>query len=380
MKSYTLPPSLPPVASWHIVMVAGCNLRCGYCVTGHGTFGSAGGVMEECTAEKLAEWIVDTIDPGTRATSVSFGGGETFSHFTRFLAFADLIDARCRERGAVVAIHVATNGVLLDEVRLQQLAKRRIGLGFSIDGPEPLHDALRQDAAGRATFQAAFANWSRYRELADTAVPPISCRVSSVFGPHGGSVREVADFWIRQGLKLVDLKPVTPTRFDSPAQAEAARRARLACLEGFESWALDQAGHLSAADFLSFYRGPLVVFAAWRRFLMEQERYPCTPARGVLAVGHDGSFYPCDAYVGLGAERIGDVWNGIGGEELKRCLSRCAAADALCSECPTRKDCEKSCKALIPTVSPLDNLARECAGARTTAAMLRRSFELLMSR
>ena len=373
-------PLLEPVANWRVAMVAACNLRCGYCVTGQGTFGNAVGVMEESTAEKLAQWIADAIPPTTRTTQVIFGGGETFLHYARFLTFVDLIEARCKEQGATAAIHVATNGVLLNEDRLQELAKRRIGLGFSIDGPEHLHDALRRDAAGKATFRTAFANWARYRELAEAARPPISCELNGVFGPHGGSLRDVADFWIGEGLNLVAVKPVNLTRFDTPAQAEAAERARAVYMEGLDDWAMDQAGKYSSTDFLAEYRGPLVIFEGWQRLLLDQERNPCTPGRGLLGVGHDGAFYPCDAYIGLEREKIGDVWNGIDAKALRDALSRFAQADAECAGCPTRKDCGKPCKAVIPGLSPLENLKRECASACATGMLLRRSFELLMSR
>jgi uncharacterized protein len=334
--------------------------------------------MSEETAARLAEVIAHSLNPARPAVKVSFGTGETFLHFERFLATADLIVDRCRGRGGSTQVCVITNGVLLDEVRLQELAKRRVSLIFSIDGPPEVHDALRRDASGRGSFQAAFNNFLRYAELGYGRVPPVSCTIQSVFGPHSGSVQQLVSFWVKNEIPLFNLIPLSPTPFKPTLGAGAVSAARVRCLEGLREWAWEQAGYLSASDFLSRYQGPSVIYRGWRRLLLEQEDALCAPAQSILACGHDGSLYPCEGFLGGPRWRLGDLWQGVDAKRLQEFRAECRKAEAVCASCPGKRACEKPCLAVQPAASPKENVAAGCADAQTLANILQESFAVLM--
>ena len=362
---------------WRIVAVAGCNLRCAYCATAHGSFGQAERVMSLKTAKALAERIVQYADPVRATVSLGFGGGETFLHFDRFIKIHDLIVKSCHAKGIRVQTLVATNGVLLDEARLQKLVKRRIDLGFSIDGPEDVHDANRRTAAGQGTFQTAFANWQRYRALTQSSSPEGS--IHSMFSLKSGALKDICAFWLQQGIPLNDVVPVNPSPFSDAADHRNVKRIQDAYLKGLRKWALEQADTCTAMTFLRDYRGPKGIFEGWRKLLLEEESGFCTPAQGVLGVGCDGSIYPCETYISVPQYRLGNLFDGIDAEKVSAFVKCCEAAKTHCEGCRHRMACGKTCFGFVATDTPSQNVKRGCRMiAKRYARILEESFRKLM--
>jgi uncharacterized protein len=368
------------VHRWDIVMVAGCNLRCTYCATAHGSFGrQAEGVMSLETAEALAEWIARCADPSHAKVRLGFGGGETFLHFDRFIGICDLIVGVSRAKGVRVHIHVTTNGVLLDEARLRKLAKRGIDLTFSIDGPEEVHDMNRRTAAGERTFKPAYGNWRRYRTLARTMKPSPRSSIRSVFTQESGPLRKICDYWLRQGVPLQEIAPANASRLNGLAGQGSGKRIQDGYFKGLREWALEQADACTAMTFLGGYRGPRSVYTGWRRLLLGTEKQFCTPAQGVLAVGCDGGLYPCEPYIGVAQWKLGDLFNGLDSGKVAAFVASCVRAQTHCEGCRHRLACEKVCFGLIATDTPLQNVKRSCRGlAKRDARITEQSFRKLM--
>ena len=362
------------VRRWHVVMIAGCNLRCSYCATDHGRFGRSEGVMSLKTAETLADRIAQCLDPERGETVVEFGGGETFLQFDLFIRLCDLIGRACRKRGGRARIQVTTNGVLLNEERLSKLARRRIGLVFSIDGPEHVHDAARRTVSGRPTFRAAFASWKRYQALVRRIKPAPTCAVRSVFSADSEHVRLISDFWIQHGVFVQELVPANASHFGDQACRQQAKGVGAVFLKGLREWAHAQARSCTAMTFLSDYRGPQVIFNGWQRLLLGQEKTFCTPARGTLAVGHDGAVYPCEPYIGVPRWRLGDIFQGVDAGKIAAFVESCAQAEAHCVGCEHLLACEKPCFGLIATDTPAQNVKRHCRVAKRVSRIVEGSF------
>ena len=367
------------IPRWHIVMVTGCNLRCTYCATEHGRFGQAKeGVMSLKTANVLAERIVQCVAPSEASVVLEFGGGETFLHFDRFIKIHDLIVRACRTKGVQVSFHVTTNGVLLNEDRLQKLAKRRINLSFSIDGPEAVHDVNRRSALDQSTFKTAFGNWQRYRLLTQTTQSSHLSSVHSVFTMNSGTLQDICNYWAGQGIPLAEIAPANVSRFSTSAQRKEAKCVLRQFMKGLRETAMEQAETCSAMTFLSDYRGPQSIFMGWSRLLQGREKHFCTPAQGILAVGHGGDIYPCEAYIGMPQWRLGDLLNGIDVGKVSEFSESYAQARAHCEGCQHRQVCDKPCFAIVATDTPLQNVKQRCKMAKQDARIIEASFKKLM--
>lgn len=169
-----------------------CNLRCEFCSRDVKR-------ASEWTVESAASILEGLASAGT--LEVAFGGGEPFA----FRGFAELV-ARLR-RTTSLAIHVTTNGTLLDskiefaQVRLsiyegwrqaaQKLAGRRWGANLLVDDAmvDALPSLLHQVAALGATDVSllSYVGPDPARHLTRDLTPvvrsaPLPCRVSVCFG------------------------------------------------------------------------------------------------------------------------------------------------------------------------------------------------------
>ena len=87
---------------------------------------------------------------GQTAVRITFHGGEPcLIGSARFDRWCEMI--RRRLDGIDVHLTVQTNGVLLDRTWAEVLARHRVQIGISVDGPAELHDRARVDKRGRGS-------------------------------------------------------------------------------------------------------------------------------------------------------------------------------------------------------------------------------------
>ncbi|WP_405963319.1 FxsB family radical SAM/SPASM domain protein [Streptomyces sp. NBC_00723] len=143
-----------------IVKVHGrCNLACRYCYlyegpddTWRGRPAAAPPEVLDRTASRIAE---HARAHGLTALSLILHGGEPLLAGAETLGrFTALVRDRA-PAGCTVRAVVQTNATLLTEPRLAILARHRIGVGISLDGGLPAHNARRVDHAGRPSWPAA---------------------------------------------------------------------------------------------------------------------------------------------------------------------------------------------------------------------------------
>lgn len=132
---------MAPDLSFLVLMLTGrCNLSCAYCYAGAGpdgddmTYDLAKGSIEKFT--RLGQKMV-----------VELAGGEPLLVFD---VIKKLVERFFRQSGLHFALQ--TNGLLLDEKKLEFLVDHGVGLGLSLDGPPRINDLTR--GAGEKTVRA----------------------------------------------------------------------------------------------------------------------------------------------------------------------------------------------------------------------------------
>lgn len=116
-----------------------CNLSCAYC------YAQAGPTGPDMTP-RTAWQALENLAPEQGPLTVEMAGGEPLLNYELVQELARDHD---RDR---VRLAIQTNGLLLDRDKVDFLARHRVGLGLSLDGPPEINDRLR----GRAgeVFQA----------------------------------------------------------------------------------------------------------------------------------------------------------------------------------------------------------------------------------
>ena len=132
-----------------------CELACRYCFyRGVGPRGE--GVPARMPEEVLVALFVQALRPGGSGTvEFAWQGGEPLLLGAAFYRRAFELQRRLRPRGVTVLNTLQTSGHLLDEELCQLFAEHRCLVGLSIDGPEPLHDAMRKTRRGAGSHASA---------------------------------------------------------------------------------------------------------------------------------------------------------------------------------------------------------------------------------
>ncbi|HVX16140.1 MAG TPA: radical SAM protein [Pirellulales bacterium] len=126
-----------------------CNLRCVYCYTG-AKFASG---MTDDVADRGADFaLAEARQQGVGHLEIIFFGGEPLMKLDLLCRIADrLHDAAGRLR---TSFKMSTNGTLLTARAVEELAKRRVYVSISLDGPPELQAMQRPFAAGHDTTAA----------------------------------------------------------------------------------------------------------------------------------------------------------------------------------------------------------------------------------
>jgi uncharacterized protein len=151
-----------------IVKVASrCNLACSYCYyynSGDESWRDRPVIMDDATFTAMVQWARRQVAAtGQDHITLLFHGGEPL------LIGADRFDAWCREAtttldGINVTFGIQTNGVLIDDRWTDVLARHRVLVGVSLDGPMEVHDAFRVDHRGRGSYERVLAGTKKLHE------------------------------------------------------------------------------------------------------------------------------------------------------------------------------------------------------------------------
>ena len=138
----------PPITKMELVLTESCNLACAYCFEKPMRGARR---MRPAVARAAVDLLIEYSGEET-ALEVTHFGGEPLLNFSTLVSATEYGQDRAAAAGKSIAFSITTNGLLLDEEIADYLAKHKIKVLLSIDGPARSHDNYRIDRQGRGTF------------------------------------------------------------------------------------------------------------------------------------------------------------------------------------------------------------------------------------
>ncbi|WP_422485261.1 thioether cross-link-forming SCIFF peptide maturase [Gudongella sp. DL1XJH-153] len=312
-----------------------CNLKCEYCFASQGNFKGERSMMSLETGKKSLLYLAKN-SGNRRNLEVDFFGGEPLMNFQIVKQLVDYGRSIENEYNKNFRFTITTNGVLLDDEKINYINENMDNVVLSLDGRKDVNDTMRLTLSGDGSYDVILPKIKKMVEKRGEK----DYYVRGTFTSKNLDFGKDALSFHKEGFKKVSIEPVVaPEEMDY-----AIREEHLATiLKEYENFSKEyiKLTH-DDKDFMFFH------------FMIDLNQGPCAVKRAVgcgagseyLAVTPEGDLYPCHQFVGEKEFLLGTLDKGIENEELR---DRFKAANVYnkeeCRNCWARFYCSGGCHA-----------------------------------
>jgi uncharacterized protein len=328
-----LPPLPFPQKSLVLNVANDCNLGCSYCFASQGDYGAPRQMMDESTARRSVDFLLENSGDSDSVTVVFFGGEPlmNLSLIRRLVVYANEAGGKAGKR---VDFSITTNATYLTPEVIEFLSESEIGVAVSIDGPKKYHDLRRTYKSGLGSYDMIH---PRVLDLLrNHKTRRVAARATLT---HGVTAVEECFWHLKEmGFHEVGFAPVTSADRDDYAltpeelwEIMGAFR-RLSRLYVEKSAQDEYLGFSNLSNLLSELHSGIV------------KTYPCGAGLGLLGVGARGDLYLCHRFLESPEHRLGSVYDGLDREKQAEFLENAhLSRKAPCQTCWVRHICSGGC-------------------------------------
>lgn len=283
-----------------------CNLKCEYCFASQGNFKGERSMMDLETGKKALLYLAQN-SGNRRNLEVDFFGGEPLMNFGTVKDLVDYGRSIEQEYNKHFRFTITTNGVLLDDDKIQYINENMDNVVLSLDGRKTVNDAMRLTVGGEGSYDVILPKIKRM----------VQARGEKDYYVRGTFTSKNLDFgkdainFHREGFKKISIEPVVaPEEMDYAIREDHLGR----ILQEYEDFSKEYIRLTQEdKDFMFFH------------FMIDLDQGPCVVKRAVgcgagseyLAVTPEGELYPCHQFVGEKEFLLGTLETGIQNRELR---------------------------------------------------------------
>ncbi len=274
-----------------------CNLKCKYCFAKQGDFGGNAELMSLDVGKKAMDFLVAN-SGNRRNLDIDFFGGEPLMNWEVVKELVKYGREIEKPAGKNMRFTITTNGVLLDDEKIDFINEHMHNVVLSLDGRKEINDQMRLTINDRGSY--------------DTIVPKFQKLVSQrpkdkYYYVRGTFTRDNLDFskdinhFTDLGFELTSIEPVV----DDESNPFALREEDLPKIfEEYESYAAELAQRQLEGEKLKFFH-----------FMIDLNQGPCVIKRitgcgagnEYVSIVPNGDIYPCHQFVGKEEFVMGNV-------------------------------------------------------------------------
>lgn len=312
-----------------------CNLSCEYCFAKGGKYHGPDAIMTTETAKKAIDFLIE--NSGNHYNlDVDFFGGEPLMNWdvvTETVDYARNLEEKYNKH---FNFTLTTNGMLLDDDKIEYLNENMKNVVLSLDGRREIHDEFRKTIGGKGSF--------------DTVVPKfqnfVSKRGDKEYYMRGTYTANNLDFtkdvktYLDLGFKRTSLEPVVGNSKSDYALKEEDLPV---LFEEYEKLADMMIDAIDNNNKFIFYH-----------YMIDLENGPCAHKRisgcgsgtEYMAITPSGELYPCHQFVGNDDFIIGDINQGIIRDDIIEDFKKCNCySKEECKSCWANMYCSGGCAA-----------------------------------
>ncbi len=313
-----------------------CNLRCAYCFASTGDFGTGRKIMPLKVAKKAIDFVVRR--SGSRKNiEIDFFGGEPLMAFETVQKTVKYARSLEEKSGKHFRFTITTNGLLLDDEKIQYINENMDNVVLSLDGRPEVNDTMRKTVSGEGSYDLIVPKFQRLVAQRD---PQLDYYARGTFTAKNldfaNDVMSISD----AGFDRLSVEPVASEDGTGYELHKEDLPVIFAEYERLTDLLLEKR---KQGEKLSFFH-----------FMVDLDQGPCVIKRlrgcgagyEYVAVTPEGDIYPCHQFVGKEAFRQGSVMDDTLDESIAH---RFAAMNIYtrkkCRTCWAKFYCSGGCSA-----------------------------------
>ena len=313
-----------------------CNLRCRYCFASTGDFGTGRKLMPVEIGKKAIDFLLE--NSGNRKNlELDFFGGEPLMNFDTVKEIVLYARSREAEFGKRFRFTITTNGVLLDDDKIDFINREMSNVVLSIDGRKDVHDNMRPTVNGKGSYDVIL---PKYKKLVAARDRDKDWYVRGTFTKNNLDFAEDVFSLYDEGFDQISVEPVVCedkysyalTMEDIPAIAAEYERLAQRLLENDR-----QGKHFNFFHFMiDLDQGPCAI----------KRLRGCGCGNEYVAITPDGDIYPCHQFVGIEEYKMGSLLDGSFNTEMKQKFAETHIYNKpSCRDCWAKFYCSGGCNA-----------------------------------
>ena len=323
-----------PVKAMCLNIAHDCQLRCKYCFASTGDFGKGRKLMSFETGKHAIDFLLE--NSGDRPNlELDFFGGEPLMNFGVVKKVVEYARSREKEYNKKFRFTITTNGLLLDDEKIDFINREMSNVVLSIDGRKEVSDYFRVLPNGQACYDIIL---PKYKKL-------VEGRGDKEYYVRGTFTNKNLDFskdvfaLNEAGFDQISVEPVVG---DDDVYALTEKDLPAVFAE-YEKLALQLLENEKKGKKFNFFH-----------FMLDLDQGPCAIKRlrgcgcgnDYVAITPDGDIFPCHQFVGIDEYKMGNIDEGTFDQEMKADFARAHVySKPDCRECWAKFYCSGGCNA-----------------------------------
>ncbi|MGN1090141.1 MAG: thioether cross-link-forming SCIFF peptide maturase [Huintestinicola sp.] len=324
-----------PVKAMCLLVTMDCNLRCEYCFASQGDYAMGRKIMSFETGKKALDFLLE--NSGNRENlEVDFFGGEPLMNWDVVKKLVEYGRSKETEYKKKFRFTITTNGLLLDEEKMDFINKEMSNVVMSIDGRKDVNDRVRKRVDGTGCYDRIvdkYLQLAKKRDFENYYVRGTFTKYNLDFAKDVFHLNEL-------GFDQISVEPVVCESSEKYALTERDLPAVFKEYENLAKLILESRRNGNRFNFFHFMldldQGPCAI----------KRLRGCGSGNEYVAITSDGDIYPCHQFVGYEDFLMGNIHTGEFNTEMKKTF---AAAHIYskedCKKCWAKFYCSGGCNA-----------------------------------
>ena len=325
-----------PVKSMCLNVSHDCNLRCEYCFAQTGDFGGERCVMPPDIGRKAIDFLIEK-SADRQNIELDFFGGEPLMAWDTVVETVNYARSIEKQHGKNFRFTITTNGVLLDDEKIDYINREMSNVVLSLDGRREVTDRIRKTLNGKSVYDVIVPKVQRLVERRDK-----DFYVRATFTKYNLDFTEDVLHLRELGFEQLSAEPVVTDEKEPYALTEDDLPRIFEEYDRLCKVMAERQNDNNAKKFNFFH------------FMIDLDQGPCAIKRlrgcgcgnDYVAVDPHGNIFPCHQFVGIDEWKMGNLNDGTFNNDIKTYFAKTHLySKEGCRDCWAKFYCSGGCNA-----------------------------------